>query len=343
MPDRRHFPQVAFAFLAGLGRLPFTLADGVRLALAAPKSSGPPIFILGHWRSGTTHLYNILSQAPQFAFVTPFQTALPWDFLSLTALFGRLLTRALPADRYIDSIPVTPEAPQEDEIGIANMTTLSFYHALYFPRAFEKAFNEGLFFDGVGEDRIARWGRRVESFYKRLSVAEPGRHLLIKNPVYTARVSELLKHWPDAQFIHIHRNPYKVFFSMRNFYDRLFSELALQPWEDVAVDKVIFDSYLRMMRRFDKDRQALAEDQLLELRFDELQQRPLEVLDSLYRHFGWTDFGADRERFENYLNSVRRYQKNVYEFPPDDLDAIDARWGDYIARWNYRRPAVEAA
>ncbi|MCH8200163.1 MAG: sulfotransferase, partial [Chloroflexi bacterium] len=72
----------------------------------------PPIFILGHWRSGTTHLYNIMSRAEHFHTVSPFATALPWDFLSLTRLFGPALAKALPEGRYIDNIPVAPDSPQ---------------------------------------------------------------------------------------------------------------------------------------------------------------------------------------------------------------------------------------
>ena len=37
----------------------------------------PPIFILGHWRSGTTHLHQIMCQDDRFAFPNSYQTAFP--------------------------------------------------------------------------------------------------------------------------------------------------------------------------------------------------------------------------------------------------------------------------
>ena len=42
-----------------------------------------PIFVLGHWRSGTTLLHNLLVTDPQFAFPNAFETSNPLTFLRL--------------------------------------------------------------------------------------------------------------------------------------------------------------------------------------------------------------------------------------------------------------------
>jgi len=42
------------------------------------------------------------------------------------------------------------------------------------------------------------------------------KRLLLKSPVHTARIKLLLKLFPDAQFVYIHRNPYDVFRSAVN-------------------------------------------------------------------------------------------------------------------------------
>ncbi|MEM1021976.1 MAG: sulfotransferase, partial [Pseudomonadota bacterium] len=149
-PTGRGLPQYLIAWGAAIGRLPFTLGERVYAKLKAPKDIAPPIFILGHWRSGTTHLYNILAKSEQFGFVTPFATALPWDILSIGTLMRPLLERSLPKHRYIDNVAVDAAAPQEDEIALANMTADSYYHALYFPQAFQAFFDRGVFFKHLG-------------------------------------------------------------------------------------------------------------------------------------------------------------------------------------------------
>src|SRR4051794_3899053 len=50
----------------------------------------PPVFILGHWRQGTTHLHNLLALDPQFAYPTLFQTLYPRSFLTTEAFIPRL-------------------------------------------------------------------------------------------------------------------------------------------------------------------------------------------------------------------------------------------------------------
>ena len=56
-----------------------------------------PLIILGHFRSGTTHLHNLLALDRSFAYPTLYQTLNPDSFLSTEAMF-RLSTRLLLRD-----------------------------------------------------------------------------------------------------------------------------------------------------------------------------------------------------------------------------------------------------
>ena len=61
-----------YALLATL-RAPVTAAE--RAWLAARRPAVPtPLFILGHWRSGTTHLVNLLAATGRFAVPTPVES-----------------------------------------------------------------------------------------------------------------------------------------------------------------------------------------------------------------------------------------------------------------------------
>src|SRR4029079_1152655 len=50
----------------------------------------PPLFVLGHWRSGTTHLHNLLTVDERFAFPNNYQVFYPHTFLTTAALGARL-------------------------------------------------------------------------------------------------------------------------------------------------------------------------------------------------------------------------------------------------------------
>ncbi|MEP1231105.1 MAG: sulfotransferase [Litorimonas sp.] len=328
---------VFLLILSAIGRLPFTALEYLYVMIRRPKTEpiAPPIFILGHWRSGTTHLYNILSKSNKFGYVSPFSTALPWDILLIGRLFAPLLRRSLPDGRFIDNVSVTPDSPQEDEIALANMTPISYYQAIYFPKKFDQYFQDATFFDNLSEKQISKWERVLRYLYLKLTLDQDGRRLLIKNPVYTARVAHLRKMYPDAKFIHIHRNPYKVFVSMRNFYEKLLPQFALQDYSHLDIDSVVYKTYRRMMTSLKHETQDLPDSQYVELSFDDLQSDTMGQLQRIYSQLGLGDFTEDETNFTAYLESVADYQKNKFEISPDLKTKIDTEWGDVMALWGY--------
>jgi hypothetical protein len=54
---------------------------------------GPPVFVLGIWRSGTTHLQNLLALDERFAFPNWYQVAYPHSLLGTEARRSKILGR----------------------------------------------------------------------------------------------------------------------------------------------------------------------------------------------------------------------------------------------------------
>jgi len=326
---------------AALARLPFTTLECILAARRLPRLEDlpPPVFILGHWRSGTTHLYNLMSLSG-FGYVPPVAVGLPWDMLGLARLLRPLLERQLPAHRYIDAIPVTPTSPQEDEIALANMSPLSFYHGIYFPKSFDRLIDRGLFFDGCTPDEIAGWQRRFGYFLRKLALVQPERRLLIKNPVYTARPAMLRALFPGAKFIHIHRNPYDVFLSMRNFYRKLLEVMALQDIPPgLDTDATILRVYARMMERFEAETAGWAAPDFIELSYDALDRDPLGALERIYGTLGLEGFEAALPRFREHLSGVRDFRRNAFRGDAEAAGKVAAALGHWVAKWGYRPPA----
>ena len=339
----RGLGRLFLAALASLGRLPF---GAVETALArrrltqSPEPSPPPIFIVGHWRSGTTHLCNLLSLDPCFDYASPMDVGLPWEILGLTKWLSRPLRAALPDGRFIDNVAVTPDSLQEDEIAIASMTTLSFYHGIYFPRRFAETIARGIFFDGCGGDEIAEWRDRFLLFNGKIASRRPGATLLVKNPVYTARIALLREMWPNARFIHIHRNPHIVFASTCRFYERLIEALALQDAKAPPIREVVLSTYDRMMERLKVDVEDLPDSQFVEVRYEDLEDSPLRVLEQIYDQLGLTGFQESEAAFRSYLRSLGPYVKNSYTFPEAAMVEVEERWATHLACWGYGRPGT---
>ncbi len=325
---------------AALARAPFSALERALVRLPELDDLPPPVFILGHWRSGTTHLYNCMSFG-RFGWVPPVAVGMPHDMFGLARMVRPLLERALPEHRYIDNIPVTPTSPQEDEIALASMCDVSFYHGLYFPRRFDEHLGRGLWFEGCSEREVARWERAFTTFLRRVAKHHgPEKPLLIKNPVYTGRVAMLRRIFPRAKFIHIHRNPFDVFLSMRNFYARLLDVMALQDVPALDIDGTILSVYDRMMERFVDDTRDLAAPDFVELGYETLDRDPMGALETIY---GTLELGGWEEAapaFRAYLASVKSYAKNTFRGDAAAVDAVRGAWGRWLDRWGYEAPVL---
>lgn len=324
---------------SALARQPFSIAERIWLAgqLPALEEMPPPVFILGHWRSGTTHLYQVMVEA-DFGFVPPAATGLPWDLFLMGSLFRKQIEARLPEKRYIDNIPVKPDSPQEDEIALANMSHLSFYHGIYFPNRLQEYVNEGVFFDGVPAAEIQEWQDTFSYFLRKLYLHQGRKQLLIKNPVYTARLAMLRQMMPQAKFIHIHRDPVDVFLSMRNFYRKLLKEFALQAYSESGIEELVFSTYERMMRALEADAAATPPEQLSWLRYETFSANPLQELERVWRELSLGDFQRWRGRFAAYLDSVKSFEKNRFDKDP----ALIGRIRDRLQPWCDRYGAPQS-
>jgi omega-hydroxy-beta-dihydromenaquinone-9 sulfotransferase len=341
LPSRSGLLRLTIALASSLGRLPFTTAERGWTALELHRA-GPvpaPIFIIGHMRSGTTHLHNLLAASGQFATVPPVLAGMPWEALGLARLLRPFIEQYLPEDRLIDSVRVWSDSPTEDEIALANMHILSYYHAIYFPRRFAETYRGGLLLDGSGE--VARRQKTLRHYVAKMSALASGRRLLLKNPGYTAQIGVIRALWPNARFVHIYRNPYVVFESTRRALRIVLRELALQNHEQVLIDEIVLQVYPRVMSRLIEEADRLPSHAIVHVRFEELERDPLGGLEHIYRSIRLGDYEAARPRIEAYLRSIHDYSKSTYTFSMETIGQVTERWQPFVTHFGYHPPARE--
>lgn len=333
-----HLPSLAVAALSAIGRTPFRIGEraGVAWRCRRMPPMPPPIFIIGHWRSGTTHLYNIMSKGG-FGYVSPFAAGMPLEYRTLGRWLRPLLTKLLPRTRYVDQVAVGPDSPQEDEIPLGSIAPISFYHGIYFPKHFERHLNRSLFLDDCTPSEIAAWESAFRSFMEKLWV-DQGQRLLIKNPTYSARIPQLRRIYPNARFIHIYRNPHQVFRSTRRFYRTLIDKFAWQADDHLDLDRIVLHSYRRMMNQIDIDMQSLPDDHFIDLRFEDLEARPLHEIERIYQRLDLGDIQPWRANFERYLASVQGFERTFIPETPDDRLVVEHHCRGLLERFGYAAP-----
>ncbi|MCA9268656.1 MAG: sulfotransferase, partial [Planctomycetales bacterium] len=171
--------------------------------------SQPPVFILGHWRSGTTYLHELLMRDQRFATPTSYQCFQPHHFLISQAVITRLFWWIVPGKRPQDNVALDWNSPQEDEFALCALGLPTPYRRMAFPDNGPVDLDY-LDMAGLSPDELARWKQGLDWFVKLLTY-HTGRQVLLKSPPHTGRVATLAAMFPGAKFIHITRDPYALY------------------------------------------------------------------------------------------------------------------------------------
>ena len=222
-----------------------------------------PLFILGHYRSGTTHLHNLLALDPQFAAPTFFQVLNPHTFLTTERWAAPVVDRLVVRRRYQDEMALGAGMPSEDEFASCTMTGLSPYMGWCFPGD-GADYDRYLTFRDAPESEVARWKHALTTFLKKLTVRY-GRPLVLKSPPHTARIRLLLGLFPDARFVHIHRDPYVVFRSTRHMIRVVQPLYHLREGPVQDGDDRIISVYTEMYDAYFEERGLIPEGRLCEV------------------------------------------------------------------------------
>lgn len=333
-------PALALMLASAVGRTPLRLLESLQRQRRSARADElrDPVIVIGHWRSGTTHLHNLIATNPRFGIISPLAAGMPDELLTLATWFKTWFERALPEDRHVDRVAVNPDSPQEDEIPLANMTPLSLFHAFYFPREFRAQFDRGVFWEGVPDNERRRWSDAHRDLIAKIALHQGRDQILLKNPVYTARIRELKGIWPNVRFVFIHRDPFEVYASTVRYTRAMLTMLALQRWEHIDIEDFVLKTYTRLHDSYLDQRRCLDPGQLIEISFSELQRDPLGTVAKIHEDLSLDGWASTEPRLRTYVESIAGYQKNELTYPQADIDRVNHAWRDAIERWNYPVP-----
>ena len=321
--------------------LPLSIAEYVIYGkrISQTEINRSPVFVLGHNRSGTTLLHKLLIRDPQFGYCKNSDMLFPY----IKTPFNRLIKYGLQkvfdflgvkSFAYRDTGLILDDPQEEDMCMTAMFMTASSYWGFVFPSSAKKNFNKFIYFDDPAAEK--HWINEYLFFLKKISLKNGGKRLVLKNPANTARIDTLIRLFPDARFIFIHRNPENVFYSTKRIWDHAVSELGLQKTKEEVVLENIYFHYQQMHDAYENGKSAIADNQLCEISYAELEEAPLLTLEKIYRQLEIGDFSRVKPKFKEQLSKERSYKKFAY-LQDDELNkTIRHQLKKYYLKWNYR-------
>jgi hypothetical protein len=303
------------------------------------KIDPPPLFIIGHWRAGTTLLHELLVLDERHTYPTTYQCFAPHHFLISEWFVARWLGFVLPDRRPMDNMKAGWDRPQEDEFALCSLGVPSTYRTMAFPNRPPQYLNY-LDLGNVSEEQLTRWRAALQWFLRRVMLRDP-RRMILKSPTHTARVKLLAEAFPGAKFVHIVRDPYVLFASTLRMWHSLNQVQGLQVTREERTEAYVLECFDRMYRKYWRERSTVGEDQLCEVRYEDVIADPLGQMRSIYDQLGLGGFEAMAPRIESYFADRSDYRTNRYEIPAGTRAMLTQRWGDYLREYGYSAQLAE--
>lgn len=345
--DKKFYLQAAVitmesALLTPLAYLEYLL---FWLPIQFTKLEKDPIYVVGFWRSGTTYLQNLLTRDPQFGWFDPVSTITFSNSILLRKPLTMLARNGLKGARAMDNLEFELELPMEEAHAFTNLTDLSISHMMAFPDHGKGGkYVNAIFTDALSSKDRKRFYSVYNYMLKKLTFMKGGKQLLLKSPDNTARIAFLKRAYPRAKFINIYRNPYTVVRSALNMFRIEMDKYALS--ESVS-DQYLLDRvcliFERVYRRAFRDLDRLGPCDKIEIKYEEFVGHQEEYIEQIYKQLGIHNYDKAYPYLKEYMDSMKEYQTNTYDYSPELIQRVNDRLGFYFERYGYEMIQPEQA
>lgn len=294
-----------------------------------------PVFILGHWRSGTTFVHNVLALDKHFGYTTTYQTVFPHLMLWGQPFFKKTMAWLMPDKRPTDNMELNVDLPQEEEFALSNMMPYTYYNFWFLPQNMMEYCDQYLTFRKANPEELRCF---QDTFLKLIKVSlwnTQGTQFLSKNPPHTGRVKEILEIFPNAKFIYLMRNPYTVFESTRSFFTNTIQPLKLQDISNEQLEANILETYKRLYEKYEEDKKLIPAGHLIEIKFEDFEKNALEMTQKIYETLSIPGFEEAQADIKRYLDKKKGYKKNAYQYAPRTVELVEKHWGFALKQWDY--------
>jgi hypothetical protein len=302
--------------------------------MAAVRLSDSPLIILGHDRSGTTHLLNLMSLDPQFAYTRPSQMVLPGCCILFDRVMDRLLA-VLDYRRPFDDMEVGPGSPQDDEAPLVKLTPHCEYHKYSFPRSYRYWLDTYVFRFTTASPGYEEWRRTYLGSLRKAAVLMGRERSLLKSPATMANLDVVLELFPNAKFIHIKRNPYQVIPSQLHLHRTMARTYGLQDATDEQLIDFTLYQYRGYMEGFLRGRHRIRPGNLLEIRYEDFVADRIHWLARIYERLELGEFSAREAALREYIGTIADYAPHQFAEDPVLKGRIDAELGFAFAALGY--------
>jgi hypothetical protein len=200
-----------------------------------------------------------------------------------------------------------------------------------------KYFDQNVIYKNNCNGLKEKWIETYDYFLKKISYKNNENRIILKSLVNTGKIPIILKKYPNAKFIFLYRNPYKVYLSTWKLYRKILPIFSFQILDEDKLDKEILYNYKNLIEKYINDRKLVPNENLIEIKYENFVNEPLKTLKEIYSKFNLTSFEKYRNNFENYIFKHKNYRTNNYCINKTIKDKIYNEWNFAFKEFGYSR------
>ena len=285
-----------------------------RARLAEPSIAATPVaadlFIIGLPRTGTTLLHGLLAQDPDSRTPHTWEVMYPAGDGRSTAeqLRARCDARLRWANRLAPQFkkihPIAAELPQECIAITAQVFQSIQFHTTHNVPGYQD------WLEAQDQSLAYRFHERLLQHLQRGSATA---RWVLKAPGHLFALPALLQRYPHTRIVQTHRDPLRVMASMAShatvlraaFSDRVEPHAVAADWAA---------RWGHALDRFLAARDQADPRQFLDVRYEDIEQRPLHVVEQIYDFCGWPLSTAARQRMDAFLAANPKHKHGVHRY-----------------------------
>jgi hypothetical protein len=300
--------------------------------IAAAHLPDDPLFVIGHWRTGTTLVHELLSLDGRFRSPSTYEAFNPGNFFVTEGFFKERTRSLLPKTRPQDPMRVDWDLPQEDEFALATQGAPSAYALWQRGTLSEKMlvrFEQTLRIETLPEAEREAWMNCWTMFLRALRARREGR-LLLKSPTHTFRLPLLERMFPAAQYVYMVRHPASVAPSTVHLIRKMVPEHN-QPLMIANALKL----FAALHDQVEAAAGAIPSHRFVTVRYEDLVADPVGQMSRIYSQLGLSGFDRVRPVIDNSLRARSEYRPNRHTLSPELIADIRVHGASYAQRHGY--------
>jgi len=354
MPHPKYWLRLGFALFTSFVGTVCTVHERIAIALWARSRRGRAaierhkpsvVVILGYYRSGTTHLQNLMASDQRF--VTPrwHQCLAGQGFWIGWTVVRFMLVPFLGRTRPQDAVGFGPDWPGEDDFALCSWGLCSpIPGRLIYPSRWDqwKRWHD---LEQLTDADRDRWRRLTRLFVWKLTRGpNRGRTVLLKTPSHSARVAELDRLFDGrVRFVHLVREPRAVIDSNVRMHRALKAHLLEDPLSVQAIRERIVDDYAATEDKCERELATIDPSRVARIRYQDLRADGVGTLRGVHETLGMGWTSETEAATTRYLGTLGDYRPAR---TPMDLGEPTARedkvCAAMAARHRLDEPAVES-